>query len=306
MLSRIADAMLWIGRYVERADQTARILDVRLQAITEDVGRGAAGDLAEVLALFGARPTADAGRAPDVQGVLDRMVADRENPSAVAGSLRIARENARGAREVLPTEVWEALNTTAMNMPRSISPSRMHDVFRVAKDRCAVIGGLVDSTMTRDEAWLFLVIGRMVERIDMTARLLAAHDREDTSEQACVQLLRCAGGWEAYIRTYRGLIASDDVLAFLLLDSASPRSVAHCLHELDRALAVLSRLHGRALDRLGTEDPTRRIVGRALASLRHRSYEEIAADFAAEMERLQLVTAAATRSLASTYLHAEA
>lgn len=303
MLSRIAESMLWIGRYVERADQTARILDVRLQAITEDVGGDAAGACAEVLGLFGVEVLDPDGL--DVQQVLDMMVVDRDVPSAVAGALRTARENARGAREVLPTEVWESLNTTVLNLPRSVRPSRMHSLLRQAKDRCAVVGGLVDSTMTRDEAWLFLRVGRMIERIDMVARLLQAHDLEDTSERACSQLLRCAGGWEACIRTYRGRVRSSDALAFLLLDSTFPRSAAHCLHELDVALALLVRLHGRALDRLGTEDPTRRIVGRALASLRHRSFEEIVADFGAEMEQLQRVTAAATRSLGSTYFHAD-
>ena len=105
MLSRIADAMFWIGRYVERADQTARILGVSLQSITEDASLDAVDACAGVYGIFGVSdvPAGDL----TVQRVLDRLVIDRQNPSSVAGALQAARENARGVREALSTEVWE-------------------------------------------------------------------------------------------------------------------------------------------------------------------------------------------------------
>ncbi|MGO3502126.1 MAG: alpha-E domain-containing protein, partial [Brachybacterium tyrofermentans] len=144
MLSRIADSMFWIGRYVERADQTARILDVMLQSITEDAPQDVPAACSRVYELFGSWAADDADLT--VQRVLDRLVTDRQNPSSVAGALRTARENARGAREALSTEVWESLNTTSMGMPRGVRPSRMHGAFQFAKDRCAVVNGLVDSS----------------------------------------------------------------------------------------------------------------------------------------------------------------
>ena len=299
MLSRIADAMFWIGRYVERADQTARILGVSLQSITEDASLDPAGACAGVYGIFGITdvPAADL----TVQRVLDRLVTDRQNPSSVAGALQAARENARGVREALSTEVWESLNTTTLGMPRGVRPSRMHGAFQFAKDRCAVVDGLLDASMTRDEAWLFLRVGQLLERVDMLARNLQAHDLEDSSDAATVLLLRSCSAHEAYIRSYRGRVRAARAIEFLLLDSIFPRSAAYCLSEIDEALETLAKLHGNSFDRLGTAEPGRRIVGRALASLRFRQLEDITEDFEDEMEQLQRVTGAVTRALGTTY-----
>ena len=301
MLSRIADATFWIGRYVERADQTARILDVKLQSITEDASQDTALACSGVYDVFGVENIDHSDLT--VQRVLDRLVTDRRNPSSVAGALQTARENARGAREVLSTEVWESLNTTTLGLPVGVRPSRMHGAFQFAKDRCAVLDGLVDSSMTRDEAWLFLRTGQLLERVDMLARNLQAHDLEDSSDGATVMLLRSCSAHEAYIRSYRGRVRSVKAIEFLLLDSIFPRSAVHCLTEIDAALAALATLHGTGFDRLGTAEPGRRIVGRALASLRFRSLDDILESFADEMEQLQMVTGAVTRTLGATYFH---
>ncbi|WME24492.1 alpha-E domain-containing protein [Brachybacterium sp. GU-2] len=301
MLSRIADAMFWIGRYVERADQTARILGVSLQSITEDASLDPVDSCAGVYGIFGVTdvPAEDL----TVQRVLERLVTDRANPSSVAGALQAARENARGVREALSTEVWESLNTATLGMPRGVRPSRMHGAFQFAKDRCAMVNGLLDASMTRDEAWLFLRVGQLLERVDMLARNLQAHDLSDTSDAATVLLLRSCSAHEAYIRSYRGRVRVSGAIEFLLLDSIFPRSAAYCLSEIDEALETLAKLHGNSFDRLGTAEPGRRIVGRALASLRFRQPEDITEDFEDEMEQLQRVTGAVTRSLGTTYFH---
>ncbi|MEO2095538.1 MAG: alpha-E domain-containing protein [Brachybacterium sp.] len=301
MLSRIADAMFWIGRYVERADQTARILGVSLQSITEDASLDPVDSCAGVYEIFGVTdvPAEDL----TVQRVLERLVTDRQNPSSVAGALQAARENARGVREALSTEVWESLNTATLGMPRGVRPSRMHGAFQFAKDRCAMVNGLLDASMTRDEAWLFLRVGQLLERVDMLARNLQAHDLSDTSDAATVLLLRSCSAHEAYIRSYRGRVRVSGAIEFLLLDSIFPRSAAYCLSEIDEALETLAKLHGNSFDRLGTAEPGRRIVGRALASLRFRQLEDITENFEDEMEQLQRVTGAVTRSLGTTYFH---
>ncbi len=301
MLSRIADAMFWIGRYVERADQTARILGVSLQSITEDASLDPVDSCAGVYGIFGVTDVPDEDLT--VQRVLERLVTDRANPSSVAGALQAARENARGVREALSTEVWESLNTATLGMPRGVRPSRMHGAFQFAKDRCAMVNGLLDASMTRDEAWLFLRVGQLLERVDMLARNLQAHDLSDTSDAATVLLLRSCSAHEAYIRSYRGRVRVSGAIEFLLLDSIFPRSAAYCLSEIDEALETLAKLHGNSFDRLGTAEPGRRIVGRALASLRFRQLEDITEDFEDEMEQLQRVTGAVTRSLGTTYFH---
>ncbi|MGO3504307.1 MAG: alpha-E domain-containing protein, partial [Brachybacterium tyrofermentans] len=175
--------------------------------------------------------------------------------------------------------------------------------FQFAKDRCAVVNGLVDSSMTRDEAWLFLRIGQLLERVDMIARILQTHDLADSSDAATVMLLRSCSAHEAYIRSYRGRVRASHAIEFLLLDSIFPRSAAHCLLEIDEALETLAKLHGSSFDRMGTAEPGRRIVGRAAASLRFRSLDDIVADFEDEMEQLQKVTGAVTRALGTTYFH---
>lgn len=299
MLSRIADAMFWTGRYIERADQTARILDVNLQAITEDAASPVEDRLRSLYRIFGI--TDVPAEQLSAQGVLDTLATDRVNPSSIAGSLQTARENARGAREVLSTDVWESLNTARLELPRTVHPSRMHGFFRWAKDRCAVTTGLIDASMTRDEAWLFLRIGQLLERVDMAARILQAHDLDGAVDGSTALVLRTCSAHEAYIRTYRGQVRSADAIAFLLLDSIFPRSVAHCLLELEEALDRLSKLHGHAFDRFGTEDPAQRSVGRALASLRYRSLEDLVEDFDQEMEHLQSVTQWVSRAIGAQY-----
>lgn len=300
MLSRIADAMFWIGRYVERADQTSRILDVDLQAVTENSDAPVAESCREVYAVFGLTGVPEADLT--VQRALDRLAVDRANPSSIAGSLRVARENARGAREVLSTEVWESLNTTSLDLPRSIRVSRMHGYFRWSRDRCAVIAGQVDNSMIRDEAWLFWRVGQLLERLDMLSRTLQIHRVREASDGETVQLLRVCSAHEAYIRSYRGQVEADDALQFLLLDRLFPRSIAHCLEQLDACLEQLTMLHGHAFDRMGTEDPGRRAVGQALASLRFRPLEDIEENLEAEMERLQTVTRRVSGALAASYL----
>lgn len=298
MLSRIADSMFWIGRYVERADQTGRILDVNLQTLTEspDDERLACRRLYRIFGLENLPETE-----LTVQRVIERLVTDRTNPSSVAGALQAARENALSSREVLTTEVWESLNITTLGMPSTVQASRVHSMFQFAKDRCAVLNGLVDGAMTRDEAWLFLRVGQQLERVDMISRILQAQHLRHGSDSDTVLLLRTCSAHEAYIRSYRGQVNASDAIEFLLMDSFFPRSVAHCLAQCDDLLYSLAKLHGHAFDRMGTEDLARRMVGRAAASLRYRSLDEVLEDFENEMEQLQVLTGAVTRALGSTY-----
>lgn len=301
MLSRIADALFWIGRYVERADQTARILEENLQAIAEDPSSPVGPRCAQVHAIFGEVPEDLPHGEPTLQSVLDDLAMDRRSPSSVAGALLTARENARGAREVLPTEVWESLNTTTLGLAKAVRPARMHTFFQWSKDRCAVFNGLVDGSMPRDEAWLFLRLGQQLERVDMLARILQAHDVTDSSGRATVTLLRTCSAEEAYIRSFRGQVDAHDAIRFLLLDSLFPRSITHCLQQVEQSLDALSQHHGRSFDRFGTDDAARRIIGRVGASLRFRSLDDIVADFSDEMEQVQKAALAVSRVIGAEY-----
>jgi uncharacterized alpha-E superfamily protein len=175
MLSRIAESLYWIGRYIERAEDTARILEVHLHHLLEDPWVDSDAACRSLLTVMG-MPVPEGPIGPP--RVLELLSFDADNPSSVVGALSAARENARGARETVSSEMWECLNATWHGVPEARRRSErvgVHTFFRWVRERCAVMAGLTDATMSRDEGWLFLVLGRSLERVDMTARLLSTH-----------------------------------------------------------------------------------------------------------------------------------
>ena len=170
MLSRIAESLFWIGRYTERADGTARIVDVLRLQLLEDPGADEAIAARTVLSVIMGMPFEGEVGFADVSAAL---VFDRSNASSITGAWFAARENARRARETLSTELWEGINTTWHRwhgFGRGIATERHLSWVR---ERAALVSGIADSTMSHDEAWDFLVLGRSLERADMTARLVA-------------------------------------------------------------------------------------------------------------------------------------
>ena len=196
MLSRIAESLFWIGRYIERADDTARILDIYLQQILEDasVERAACQSLFEVMGreLDGAEEDDDGPAATiGVQHVLDQLVYDQSSPSSITGALFAARINARSARDSVSSELWEALNLTYLELDeqrRRAERMGPHRFFQWVRERTALAAGVADSTMSRDESWRFLVLGRSIERADMTARLITLNDIYSFDPDAKVEL----------------------------------------------------------------------------------------------------------------------
>ena len=126
------------------------------------------------------------------------------NPASIAYALTAARENARRAREIVSTELWETLNTTNARMPRRLQIDKVHEFFQWVRERAALAVGIVDSSTSRDEAWQFFTLGRSIERADMTARLLATRSLTEASGPSWTTILRSCGAYEAYLRTYRG------------------------------------------------------------------------------------------------------
>ncbi|MDT5040688.1 MAG: hypothetical protein QOE51_1673, partial [Actinoplanes sp.] len=245
MLSRIAESLYWIGRYVERAESTARILDVHLQRMLADPWTQEEAACQSLLRVMGMPKVDGPYSSARVTGLLGL---DERNPSSVVGALAAARENARGARETVSSEMWECLNTTwhgLQNARRRVEQQGVHSFFRWVRERCAVMAGLTDATMSRDEGWLFLVLGRSVERVDMTARLLRTHERAGGSIPSWLTLLRSSGAWETFLRTYRGSLDDRHAAEFLLLDRLFPRSVFAALRQAELCLEALEPAAGR-------------------------------------------------------------
>lgn len=298
MLSRIAESLYWIGRYVERAEDTARILDVHLHRMLSDPWVEEDTACRSLLSVMGV-PAVDPSpmSAARVVGLLGL---DERNASSVVGALAAARENARGARETVSSEMWECLNTTWHGLAdarRRVDQQGVHAFFRWVRERCAVMAGLTDATMSRDEGWLFLVLGRSVERVDMTARLLSTHVRAGGSIPSWLTLLRSCGAWETFLRTYRGSLADHHAAEFLLLDRLFPRSVFAALSTAEACLTDLEPDPGRA----GVSTEAQRIVGRSRTNLEFRGADELIADLAGVLDGLERTCSQVNEAVSRRY-----
>lgn len=297
MLSRIAESLYWVGRYVERAEDTARILDVHVHHILQDPTLGEETVCRVLLGVMGTTPppgSLDARRVVDILGF------DASDTCSIVGALGAARENARGAREVLSAEMWECLNATWLALPtprRQADDMGAHTFFQYVKERAAMLAGLADSTMARDEGWRFLVLGRSLERVDMTARLLLAGFSDPSGTPDWVTTLRSCSAHEAFLRTYKRGVDSALVAEFLLLDRLFPRSAFHALGVAERCLAELGPSAGRA----GQEDEARRILGRARNELEFAGMRELMADVPEHLRALQSACAEAGAAVARRF-----
>jgi uncharacterized alpha-E superfamily protein len=295
MLSRIAESLFWIGRYIERSDGTARILDVHLQLLLEDPW--IEEDLAcrALLSVMGSEVPAD--QSLTREDILNILAVDRSEPASIAYSLGAARENARRAREVVSTELWECLNTTRARMPRRVPGDKVHEFFGWVRERSALAVGIIESATSRDEAWQFFTLGRSLERADMTARLLSTRSLTEASGPSWTTILRSCGAYEAYLRTYRGVPSARNAAEFLLLDRLFPRSI---LFSVTRAENCMREIEPRS-DRVGVTDQALRLLGQIRSELEYRPIAEILEDLTLHMDNVQLATSAASEAIRQRY-----
>jgi uncharacterized alpha-E superfamily protein len=299
MLSRIAESLFWIGRYVERADDTARILDAFLARILEDPWADEDAACRSLLAILGSAPPRDSRLATG--DVLELLAFDAGNPSAIAGALAAARENARGARETISSEMWECLNVTWHSLPaRRVSAEHLGPALFLGfvRERAAVLAGLAESTMSRDDGWRFLILGRSLERVDMTARLLSIQITDYTGfADRWRTVLRACGADESFLRTHGGEVVAQKVAEFLLLDRLFPRSALHALTEAEECLEALAP----ATERAGMADPARRPVGQARTRLEYADAATLLAELPEHLAELQQACAAASAAVTARY-----
>ena len=297
MLSRIAESMFWIGRYLERADGTALILDVHLQLLLGDPWLDEDASCRVLLGVMGA-PAEQALEVPVTRRQVLERLAYADEPGSIVASLRAARENARRAREVVSTEMWGSLNTTHHALAAGGRPAwGAHEFCDWARERVAVVGGIADATMSRDQSWHFLLLGRSLERVDMTARMLASEDLRGSSGPAWALVLRSCGAYQAFVRAFGAAATDDRAVEFLLLDRLFPRSVLHALTVADSCLAALDLVPDEANRRLAVHDDARRLLGRARTDLEYRPLAEVLTDPVAEMDRLQRAVTAASEAV---------
>jgi len=245
MLSRTADHLFWMARYTERAENTARMLDVRVQyslmpqsALAEQQGWRTMLGVSELQSQFDAKYSALTQKE-----VIDFMVRDPDNPSSIASCLRAARENARAVRGSLTTEVWETKNTTWLMLQQHLK-SRMFEhnpgkFLEWVKYRSHMSRGVTLGTMFQDEAFNFIRLGTFLERADNTARILDVKfrflDADAIKTDAQVEfyylaaLLHSVSAFETYRKVYRDAITPTRVAELLILQAKMPRSLVACM-----------------------------------------------------------------------------
>jgi uncharacterized alpha-E superfamily protein len=283
MLSRVADSLYWMSRYLERAEHTARLLDVDLQLRLDqspEVGSARWLRLLEAAQL----PAPEDGKI-DLKALTHVLTLDRTNSSSILSCIAAARENLRQVREQCSTEMWEQMNRLYLQVNGTTASEawvlNTHLFFRAVQDGAHLFQGVTDSTMSHGEGWYYIQLGRFVERTDTLARLVGTHfarlpesiDQSVESEEYLewVGLLKSCTAFEAYCKAYTAEIRPLRVAEFLLLNPEFPHSVRFSVDRIKAALIAIGDLTERK-----AEQPVR-LAGRLSATLSFSQIEEIMA-----------------------------
>jgi uncharacterized alpha-E superfamily protein len=280
MLSRVADSIYWLNRYIERAENIARFVDVNLNLLLDsNIGVKqqweplviTTGD-AEIFRSRYGEPTAE--------HVIRFLTYDEEYPSSIFSCLKAARNNATSVRDVISSEMWEQVNSFYFmvkdSAPGGVLPelSSFFDAVKMASHQFA---GVMSATMSHNESWHFGQLGRLIERADKTARILDVKyfllmpDGVGTAldELQWIALLKSASGYEMYRKTCKR-ISSKDIARFLIFDREFPRSIQYCLLRAERSLHFISGSSGNIWT-----NPPERTIGKLRAQLDFMSIEEV-------------------------------
>lgn len=259
LLSRLAENLYWIGRYIERAENTARLLNVNYYATLENTSR-AREYWKPLLELMGgdAGLRAKYGRV-DARSISAWMAFDRDNPSSIASSIAHARENARGLRDRIPSEMWESVNRSYLSLcfenEAVLDRDGLFEYCASARDSAQFFFGIAFATLPRDEGWSFMRAGQMLERGDNTLRVLRGRFRGVDAEvdthatarafqdQRWVSVLKGLSAFEAYRKRVHSGLEPETIAEFLLLDEYFPRSVRYSAENLNDALMQIEHWH---------------------------------------------------------------
>jgi len=262
MLSRIAENLYWIGRYIERVENTARLLDVNYYAIVEaPVVPGAKGIVTEqwapLLALTGDEPAfREHFDRADGRTVPEWLAFHPQNASSIRSSLTRAREDARGLRDRISLEMWETLNraylTLCFSTERVLEEDGLHEYCVTAREASHLFLGIAHATLPRDLGWYFLLAGQHLERADNVLRLLQVRQRQGAGLEPVARglenhrgmaLLKSVSAYEAFRKRHHVALEGRRIAGFLLLDPDFPRSVRHNLAALHSTLGSIERLN---------------------------------------------------------------
>jgi len=283
LLSRVADSLYWTARYLERAEHTARLVDINMGLMLDLSRVSAEQRWKRVLAALG-HPR-DIEWNNDLYSLVHTLVFDTNHPASVTACVIAARENARQIREEISTEQWQRLNRLFHDISRLQPPSpdrQLSEFLPALIDGVYLFQGVSDTTLSHGEGWQFLQVGRFLERATASATLLAVYqeeiftDMEETVDAYAylewIGLLRACTAFEAYCKVYTADLTYERILEFLLLDPEFPHSIRFSIDRLHEALeAIQEASHGPNTDEL------MRVSGKLKSSLGYAQVSEIQA-----------------------------
>ncbi|MEM7625805.1 MAG: alpha-E domain-containing protein [Planctomycetota bacterium] len=252
LLSRVANSIYWMSRYIERAENIARFIDVNLQ-LSLDQFTSAGDPWAPLIEVTGdAEDFKSRYDRPTRANVMRFLTLDRAYPNSIANCITLARDNARTIRDIITSEMWQQINALHITVTRAaddaIREDRPVEFYHAVKEGCLLFAAHTDATMSHNEGFEFCKLGRMLERADKTSRVmdvkyfLLLPDAEDVGGALDVvqwaALLRSVGALEMY-RQVHGVITPGNVAAFLILNPQFPRSLTHGLLQAQGALTQI-------------------------------------------------------------------
>ncbi len=252
MLARTAERVYWLGRFLERAENTARLMLVRHQA-SLDLPKEVQPGWEQLLHVLGIKENfAALGGAANEKNVISYVFGDRENASSIISSLTSARENMRTTREILPSETWERVNSLYLSVARrstkDLPRDMRHSVLNNIVQSCQQITGMLAGSMNHDAAYQFIRLGRNLERADMTTRIIDAASAGLMGDEEYIipyrnvlwiSVLQSLSAYQMYRLNVQRNVSPEDVLDFLLRSRVFPRAVVHCLCEIESSMKPL-------------------------------------------------------------------
>jgi uncharacterized alpha-E superfamily protein len=280
MLSRVADSLYWMSRYLERAEHTARLLDVNLNLMLDESSTSSEHRWHRVLHALGS--PRDVKWNGDPYALTRTLSHDIDHKASIVNCIIAARENSRHVREQISTEQWHMLNSLYLQVSRPHIEAEIEsaEFLQLVMDSIHQFQGITDSTMSHGEGWQFIQVGRFIERASATAMLLEAYHEdlwihperipEGNEYLEWMGLLRSATAFEAYCKVYTADLTPDRVLEFLLLDPQFPHSLRFAIDSMQCALEAIQRESGKQ-----RAEPLYRLAGRLHAMLSFSSIDDI-------------------------------
>jgi uncharacterized alpha-E superfamily protein len=255
MLSRVAENIYWMSRYIERAENTARLISAATNLML-DLPKGVRQGWGSLIAISGCDEIYRKGHDDyGERAVLRFLIGSKDNPDSILSSLERARENCRTIRDIVPRKVWEQINGmhhyAREHMQEGLAKRGRHPFLEQIVVRSQTIAGMVAGTMNHDQGYQFLRLGRSLERADMTTRILDVSsarllhedgpDLEPFANTRWMAVLRSLSGYQMYRHSQQPRVQRSAVIRFLLQSRVFPRAVYFCVNQVEEAISVLPR-----------------------------------------------------------------